>query len=153
MNEQELTRIFIGSRADQYLKKWQDQKLQMHWPALIFGMYWLLYRKMYLYCFLMFCGTCLLTTLLVWAVLASNVPVELVSPIGFVPNILLSLFGYRLYQRFVYSKVKPYEEKPKYSLEIFKLYGGVTWSVPVLFVLLYVMGLVVFTIELIKFMY
>lgn len=59
MNSSDVTdealRMFIGRNAEKYLKKWSKidsarpmSKFGWNWPAFLFNVYWLAYRKMYL---------------------------------------------------------------------------------------------------------
>lgn len=50
VSEEELS-WFIGKNADVYLQKWRRNS-RWNWPAFLFDAYWLMYRKMYLYCVL-----------------------------------------------------------------------------------------------------
>jgi len=55
-------RSFVSKNSDYYLKKWKymlekNSKVSWNWPAFFFGFWWFLYRKMFLYGFLVFLYT------------------------------------------------------------------------------------------------
>jgi len=50
----EVIRAFVQKNADYYLAKWEamarsGSKVSWNWPAFFFGVFWMGYRKMYLY--------------------------------------------------------------------------------------------------------
>ena len=145
MNEQELTRIFIGPRADQYLKKWQKNKYSFCWPALFFGIFWMLYRKMYLFSFYIF----LTAMMYVYVIYMIGFQAQYSSFIAFLVPIAIALFGNFLYRTHVKSKVKAYIQNPNQSLEIFRLNGGITWSIPLMWLVIQIFLLSFFILPII----
>lgn len=149
MNEQELTRIFIGPCADSYLKKWQENKYSFCWPALFFGVFWMLYRKMYLFAFYVF----LIGIMYVIVAYLIGIPEQYFSVITLLMPIGIAIFGKQLYRRHVNDKVQSYKKNPKYDLEIFRLYGGVTWSVPIMWLVLQMVAMSFIVLPIIHKLY
>lgn len=101
VSEEELS-WFIGKNADVYLQKWRRNS-RWNWPAFLFDAYWLMYRKMYLYC------VCYLIIWFVWSnVIVASVfsewnPIEspgllpLVLVICCIPKPVLGFFANKLY--------------------------------------------------------
>lgn len=149
MNEKELTRIFIGPRADVYLKTWQNNKYSFCWPALFFGVFWMLYRKMYLFSFYVF------LTGIMYVIVAYSLgfPVQYLGLVGFLVAIILWILGNQLYRSHVNNKVTRYIKNPKYDLEIFKLYGGVSWSIPIMWLFLQMVAISFLILPIIHKMY
>jgi hypothetical protein len=50
VSKEKLT-LFVGKGSDVYLKKWENRS-SWNWASFLFGAYWLLYRKMYLFFFI-----------------------------------------------------------------------------------------------------
>ena len=149
MNEQQLTRIFIGPRADYYLKKWQSNRYSFCWPALLFGVFWMLYRKMYLFAFYVFL-TAILYMLIAYLI---GFSVQYMGLVGFLVSIFLAIFGHQLYRSYVTEKVQNYMKNPQYDLEIFRLYGGVTCSVPIMWLVLQMLLILLLLLPMIQQLY
>lgn len=127
LSRPELLNAFIGSRAPSYIAVQQGQSA-LSWAGFIFGLYWLLYRKMYAYFFLivlfgLFIGLILL--------IIGVQPQNLVW-LGLLPHLFLGLMGKRLYLDFAEEKVKTYQHDPKYSAKVFAEAGGTAVSLPFL---------------------
>ncbi|MCL2818376.1 MAG: DUF2628 domain-containing protein [Actinomycetia bacterium] len=113
---------FIGPNADYYIPRFQQMEasgspMSWNWSAFFFGLFWMLYRKMWLY------------ALIAWAVLFV---LELVPVIGqivpFVAWIGLGLFGNFIYKKFVEEELAkaaplaPAERKAQLAAR-----GGISW--------------------------
>jgi len=96
--DEEIIRAFVQKNADYYITKWKlmaitDSKISWNWPAFLFGGFWLLYRKMYLYFFILF-----------FISMLTAIPI-----IGMVISIALwvglGMYGNFLYGKFTYEKL------------------------------------------------
>lgn len=128
LSQTELLTVFIGPRAPSYLAVFQNHSPAFSWAGLVFGMYWLLYRKMYSYFFL----TVLM--LLFFGLVSQIIGIDPqhVLWLGLVPNLILGVIGKRLYVGFAVEKVKAYLRNPKYSGKVFAEAGGTAVSLPLL---------------------
>jgi hypothetical protein len=96
--DEDIIVAFVQKNADYYLTKWKlmaglNKKISWNWPAFLFGGFWLLYRKMYLYFFIL---------LLVGSLSAIPVIGMFISLAIFIG---LGLFGNYLYGKFTYEKL------------------------------------------------
>lgn len=127
-SQAELLEIFIGPRAQSYLNLAQGRTAAFSWAGLIFGIYWLLYRKMYAYFFLtLACGLFL-------GLISQIVGLEpqYALGLGLIPNLVLGCIGKRLYAEFAADKVKAYRKNTRYKASIFAEAGGTALSMPLL---------------------
>ena len=140
-----LIQIFIGPRAQSYLKFIKQQGGQnsgLSWAGLIFGPYWLLYRKMYRYFFLFFAVGFLISML----ALIIGVPDQVLIGLALISNLILAVIGKRLYSDFAVQKTKAYIQQPKYSEE-----GGVNWGLPLLLVFIQSVVMIMLSLPFIQF--
>ncbi|MEN8991794.1 DUF2628 domain-containing protein [Avibacterium paragallinarum] len=145
-----LIQIFIGPRAQSYLKFIEQQGGQnsgLSWAGLIFGPYWLLYRKMYRYFFLFFAVGFLISML----ALIIGVPHQVLMGLALIPNLILAGIGKRLYSDFAVQKTKAYMQQPKYSEQVFAEEGGVNWGLPLLLVFIQSVVMIMLSLPFIQF--
>ena len=127
----ELLTLFIGPRAQSYTQISAQQAVAFSWAGLIFGAYWLLYRKMYAYFFtLLACGffAGLLTQII-------GLSINYVLAVALIPNLILGCVGKHLYLAFAQCKVKAYMHNKQYSAKVFAEAGGTTFSMPILWLI------------------
>ncbi len=136
--KKELIKLYIGKKFAKFSKQLETpSKLCFSWAGFFLGVYWLLYRKMYLY------AICLYSIGIVLNLVVFSIGLEGKAYLIFclVVNILVSVFlgiyGQKLYLHFVEGKVKKYMAKPDYSPEFFASHGGVTWGVPLMALLIF----------------
>jgi len=100
-SEEELS-WFIGKNADVYLQKWRRNS-RWNWPAFLFDAYWLMYRKMYLYCVFYLIIWFVWSNVIVASVFSEWNPIEspgllpLVLVICCIPKPVLGFFANKLY--------------------------------------------------------
>ena len=148
----DLIKIFMGPRAKTYLDvlngQNQDSKFATwSWAGLIFGPYWLLYRKMYSYFFLFFAIGCVVG--LLGEIIGA--PQQVLIGLSVIPNIILACIGKPLYCNFAVQKAKVYKQHPKYSEEVFAEAGGVSLSVPILLLFIQIVVIIMLSLPFIKF--
>lgn len=101
VSEEEIS-WFIGKNADVYLQKWRRNS-RWNWPAFLFDAYWLMYRKMYLYCVFYFIIWFVWSNVIVASVFSEWNPIEspgllpLVLVICCIPKPVLGFFANKLY--------------------------------------------------------
>lgn len=101
VSEEELS-WFIGRNADVYLQKWRRNS-RWNWPAFLFDAYWLMYRKMYLYCVFYLIIWFVWSNVIVASVFSEWNPIEspgllpLVLVICCIPKPVLGIFANKLY--------------------------------------------------------
>ncbi|MFC7751598.1 LCP family protein [Paenibacillus thermoaerophilus] len=101
VSEEELS-WFIGKNADVYLQKWRRNS-RWNWPAFLFDAYWLMYRKMYLYCVFYLIIWFVWSNVIVASVFSEWNPIEspgllpLVLVICCIPKPVLGFFANKLY--------------------------------------------------------
>ncbi len=137
-------RIFIGKNADYYLKKFEvfektGSSLSWNWAAFGFGIFWMVYRKMYLYAFL--------SMLLIFFINILEVSLRLSPLLSFFLSLWLwvgfGLFGNYLYYLHVKKKVMeiiiqyPKEDEQKLILE---KEGGTSWLSVFIFVFIFILA-------------
>lgn len=142
----QLLAAFIGPRAQAYLPA-DGKKNAFSWAGLIFGAYWLLYRKMYAYFFV----TVVFAIFIGLVAQIIGVPVQSAAWLGFLPNIVIGCMGKRLYTEFAAQKVKAYQRNPKYSAEVFAEAGGVSWSMPLLWLFTQTVAVLMLSMPFLKY--
>lgn len=122
-----LFKMFVGPRASAYVQALQNPT-RFNWGGLLFGAYWLLYRKMYAQFFL------LLSILFFLGMLGAviGLPGSILLGISVLPHVVYGFIGSDLYARFAQEKVHDYQKHPKYSPQVFAESGGTSWSQPIL---------------------
>lgn len=122
-----LFKMFVGPRASAYVQALQNPT-RFNWGGLLFGAYWLLYRKMYAQFFL------LLSILFFLGMLGAviGLPWSILLGISVLPHVVYGFIGSDLYARFAQEKVHDYQKHPKYSPQVFAESGGTSWSQPIL---------------------
>ncbi|HWO98307.1 MAG TPA: LCP family protein [Bacillus sp. (in: firmicutes)] len=101
ISEKELS-LFVGNKADVYLQKWRHNS-RWNWPAFLFDAYWLMYRKMYLYCVFYLIIWFVWSNVIVASVFSEWNPVEspglilLVVFLCCIPKPVLGIFANKLY--------------------------------------------------------
>ena len=142
----QLLAAFIGPRAQAYLPA-DGNKNAFSWAGLIFGAYWLLYRKMYAYFFV----TVVFAIFIGLVAQIIGVPAQNAAWLGFLPNIAIGCMGKRLYTEFAAQKVKAYQRNPKYSAEVFAEAGGVSWSMPLLWLFTQTVAVLMLSMPFLKY--
>ena len=122
-----LFEMFVGPRARAYAHALQHAT-HFNWAGLLFGAYWLLYRKMYAQFFLLL--AVLFFFVMIGAVI--GLPWPLFLAFSLLPHVVYGCVGSHLYTRFVQEKVRAYQARPKYSPLVFAESGGTSWSQPIL---------------------
>ena len=144
--EKDLLKQFMEPRADSYLNI-EPNRVNFSFAGLIFGCFWLLYRKMYFYFFVV----------LAWAFIIGmivaiiGVDLSYISWIGLIPNFVFFVFGKNMYLKFAQDKVKAYKKNPKYSEKVFLELGGTNLSVPLLWLFIQVITTVMLVFPFIKY--
>lgn len=149
MNTEQLTQIFIGPRAETYLTLWVRQEYRFCWAGLLFGMFWLLYRKMYIFAFY----TLLVSIAWVFLIYVFGISLEYAVALNILIALALGVFGDSFYRSFVNEKVKDFQANPKDGLEILQLRGGVTWSVPLMWLFLQILAVIFVMLPIIQHTY
>ncbi len=136
-------RIFIGKNADYYLQKFEvfektGSALSWNWASFGFGIFWMVYRKMYLFAFLALLFMFFLNVL--------EVSLKFSPALSFFLSLWLwvgfGLFGNYLYYIHVKKKVMeisiqyPSEEEQKLILQ---KEGGTSWVSVFLFILIFIL--------------
>ncbi len=137
--DEDIIKAFVQKNSDYYLVKWKlmaetYSKTSWNWPAFLFGAFWLSYRKMYLYTFL-----------LILIGIFTLIPF-----IGFMLALALwiglGLFGNYIYGQYVYKRLKELSLMAKNEDELKMLAlqkGGVSVvAVIILIVLLLLLELI-----------
>ena len=129
------------------MTSWANQTYRFCWAGLFFGLFWLLYRKMYMFAFytlLISMGICILYFRHSLDICCS---VKCFDFIGFerVWRFFLS--------KFCEKKVKAFQANPRDGLEILRLSGAVTWSVPLTWLFLQLLAVVFVMLPIIQHTY
>ena len=136
MTQEQLRSVFIGPRAEMYIRKWSDNKWYFCWAGLFFSIFWLLYRKMY-----MFAVYILLIGLMFgYLIYALGYPIEYNLMINLWVSLIIGIFGNMFYRNHVAAQIKKFQDDSKHDLKMLELTGGVTWSVPIAWLLLQVLA-------------
>lgn len=116
VSEEELS-WFIGKNADVYLQKWRRNS-RWNWPAFLFDAYWLMYRKMYLYCVFYLIIWFVWSNVIVASVFSEWNPIEspgllpLVLVICCIPKPVLGIFANKLYLHQAKRKITVFVQDP-----------------------------------------
>ncbi|HBC71752.1 MAG TPA: hypothetical protein DCZ38_03115 [Coxiellaceae bacterium] len=142
-----LTKDFVGKKYSYYQRRWEKiiagTKLfgiSWNWPAMFLGFFWLAYRKMYLYAFIMFV-----------IMVSKEVIFDYCSLPGYyfpgvVFHLLLALFANYLYLLFVSDKTTKFKNKIKDEnllRETLKRKGGTNFIVAILITAISVVSMVI----------
>ncbi|BDS10380.1 DUF2628 domain-containing protein [Aureispira anguillae] len=136
--EEEDWELFIGPRADYYLAQWQKferqaAKISLNIPALVFNVYWFVYRKMYRYAI----GCVLVFQVLNLAMSSYLLNYYRYFPINPLPYIFCGLLGNWLYYHHAQKKITQIKQQypnPKTSRREIQATGQTSlFSVFVLF--------------------
>ena len=149
MNTEQLTHIFIGPRAQRYMTSWANQTYRFCWAGLFFGIFWLLYRKMYMFAFY----TLLISIAWVFAFYVLAIPLLYAAALNIVISLALGVFGDSFYHSFVVEQIKRFEANPTDGVEILRLSGGVTWSVPLMWLFLQLLAVIFVMLPIIQHTY
>lgn len=124
-DERALMQAFIGPNAYYYMGKFDEMPAAgdfipgWNWSAFFLGLWWFLYRKMYVY------------AALAWAVTLILSPATAGAG-GLAAMVLMGIFGNSLYRKFVREEIaKTAALNPAVRMSALQSKGGVTW-VPVL---------------------
>lgn len=137
----------IGVRAEKCIALWKSQKYHFCWAELLFGVFGLLHRKIYRFAFY----TLLMAFVLLSLVFA--IPFEYFVGVGVLMLITLSILGHSFYQSSVTEMVAKVQQNPKDGMDIFRLSGGVTWSMPLASLVLQILVVLFLVLETIQFIY
>lgn len=116
ISEEELS-LFVGKKADIYLQKWRHNS-RWNWPAFLFDAYWLMYRKMYLYCVFYLIIWFVWSNMIVASVFSEWNPIEspgllpLVLVICCIPKPVLGIFANKLYLHQAKRKITAIVQDP-----------------------------------------
>ncbi len=121
----EQLRLFVGDNADYYLKKWEnieEKRESWNWAGFLGGIFWMGYRKMYLY---------VIITLGIFLVLDAVIPVSNLDPLfSLIFALLIGLNGNYLYYLHANNKLRRINElfsDPEHrKIAAFKT-GGPSW--------------------------
>lgn len=149
MNTEQLTHIFIGPRAQRYMTSWANQTYRFCWAGLFFGIFWLLYRKMYMFAFY----TLLISIAWVFAFYVLAISLLYAAALNILISLALGVFGDSFYHSFVVEQIKRFEANPTDGLEILRLSGGVTWSVPLMWLFLQLLAVIFVMLPIIQHTY
>ena len=97
--DEEIIKAYVQKNSEYYLLKWRlmaetYSKTSWNWAAFLLGGWWMVYRKMYLYTFLL-----LLSSLITWIPILGWI-------VGLAIWIGIGLFGNYIYGQHVYKKLK-----------------------------------------------
>lgn|GEM_PF-1579515 len=148
VSEHELS-LFVGKHAEVYLEKWREGS-RWNWSAFFFDAYWLLYRKMYLYCllFLIISSLTISSTVSLFIRDAGTAWFGLL--VGFIlygiVKIALGFFANRLYFHHANRKIShitliPYEPAPR-ERQIAKA-GGTSISILIALIVLPIVSVII----------
>ncbi len=139
---EDVIRAFVQKNADYYITKWKlmaatDSKVSWNWPAFLFGGFWMLYRKMYLYFFIL-----LFVSFIVGIIPFLSLILGLALWIG------LGVFGNYLYAKFTYEKLMKLKliHKDEESLKLAASQAGGTSVLAVAIALAIFIGLYILAI-------
>lgn len=136
MAQEELLRVFIGPRADTYIRKWSNQSWYFCWAGFFFSIFWLLYRKMYMFAVYM-----LLISLMFGYLLYNwGFSLEYNLFINIFISLLVGVFGHHFYRSHVGAQLSKFQNDSNGDLKMLELTGGVTWSVPIAWLLLQILA-------------
>ncbi len=140
----EKMRIFIGKNADYYLQKFEyfektGSSISWNWAAFGFGIFWMVYRKMYLYAFLALIFILFLNVL--------EVSLHFSPLLSFFLSIWLwigfGLFGNYIYYIFVKNKVTEISIQfpdEKEQILILQKEGGTSWLAVFIFIFVFIIA-------------
>ena len=121
---------YVGKNYDTYYKEKFDNKpnnkiyASLCWPPIIFGPFWLIYRKMYKEALLFIFIPIIITICITFLTKSGEMSGEIIGRLG---NIILAIIGNSLYHMKIYRVINNidndymYREDPIYYL---KKYGG-----------------------------
>ncbi|KLU66049.1 hypothetical protein DEAC_c20880 [Desulfosporosinus acididurans] len=154
IGEQEL-RFFVKKNSDYYLAKWSlldsgetQKRKTWNWAALLIGVLWLGYRKMYRYVFICFTGFFLID------IISLITKVNIDKFIGIILAAVLCIEGNRFYYIFTKKKLNQIMAKtsdPDLQRSQIMRLGGTSW-IGVLVVVLLLCVEVVFVTEIKSFL-
>ncbi len=110
--DENIIKAFVQKNSDYYLNKWKlmattGSKISWNWPAFLFGVFWLVYRKMYLQSFI----------LIIASIITSFIPfINMIFALAI--WIGLGLFGNYIYSYFTYNKLLEIKNLAKNEEEI-----------------------------------
>lgn len=81
------------------------------------------------------------------------IPFEYFVGVGVLMLITLSILGHSFYQSSVTEMVAKVQQNPKDGMDIFRLSGGVTWSMPLASLVLQILVVLFLVLETIQFIY
>ncbi len=143
----EKMRIFIGKNADYYLQKFEffektGSSVSWNWAAFGFGVFWMAYRKMFLYA--------ILTVFFIFTLNVLEVVLHFSPVLSFFLSVWLwigfGLFGNYLYYLHVKKKIAeisikyPDEEDQKLILQ---KEGGTSWLAVLAFILIFIIASII----------
>ncbi|QMV44508.1 ankyrin repeat domain-containing protein [Cohnella cholangitidis] len=74
-NGEDYVGAYVGNKADRYIRKWNRGSM-WNWSAFLMGIYWMLYRKMYLFTLLVLVVSWVLIAVIYQALVALDFPVS-----------------------------------------------------------------------------
>jgi len=147
LKDEDELRLLVGMNADYYLDKWNfiektGNTVVLNLWSLIFGLFWMVYRKMYLYALIAYIFMSLV--FVIKSVMKQSIFVNYVS--FFVFGFFFAFFGNYIYYVHTRNKLAKLRKDNLLHEDIdkkLKILGGTSWvSVIVLFVLLIGAGFV-----------
>lgn len=136
-------RHFVGKDADTYISRWDamdhsDNRIRWHFTAGVFFVFWLLYRKMYLYSII----------LLIAVAVSVNLVAFLFSPetsmiVGMGAVVFMGLYGNHMYRAQATRKIRDVlaeSSDPEERKRLLEARGGVTFVPHLVFILMLMLG-------------
>lgn len=139
---EEVIKKYIQENVDYYLNKWKlmelkNSKISWNWAGFFLVGFWMLYRKMYLYFFILLLTYIVFNIIFSIGIYYSSIFTIFSALLTFVIiPIFVGLFGNYLYAKDVYRKLKSFksistEEKDLERIALLK--GGISWVAPLFF--------------------
>lgn len=132
-DDTELMQIFMGPNSNFYFTKFAempplgDYNPSWNWSAFFFGLWWLLYRKMYLYGVIAWVATLAISSMTMGAG-------------GIVTMVLIGLFANSVYRKFVREEIaKTAGMDPAARKNLLAMKGGVTWTPVIIALVIFVL--------------
>lgn len=139
-------RRFVGLHSDTYISRWNsmdnvDIRIRWHFTAGIFYVFWLLYRKMYLYSVILLIAVGV--TVNVVAVLVSR-PISLT--VGMAAVVFMGLYGNHMYRVHATRKIRDIfaeTDDPDERARLLEARGGTTLVPHLVFILMLLLAYII----------
>lgn len=97
--------------------------------------------------------TLLISIAWVFAFYVLAIPLLYAAALNILISLALGVFGDSFYHSFVVEQIKRFEANPTDGLEILRLSGGVTWSVPLMWLFLQLLAVIFVMLPIIQHTY